>query len=173
MKDVVNRIFPRRMSVCVEVGKWEIAARIDGEANFSDQIMSLGSRFRTTYRAFEIRIANAKLIVILRVWLEFLRLDLLSPGGLEILQKSKIRVAYLQSVIYIGACIGYTRVYHVLQRFVLGNYELETDGSSRRGRMLLVSIINRHWIIHRDVARDCRIIVDVVILRCASGPQYY
>lgn len=36
MEDVVHRIFSHRMSVCVEVGKRVIAARIDGEANFGD-----------------------------------------------------------------------------------------------------------------------------------------
>lgn len=81
MKDVVDRILTRRMSICVEVGKWVVAARIDREANFSDQIVSLGRRFRATYRAFEIRVADVKLIVVLRVWLEFLCLDLYPQMG--------------------------------------------------------------------------------------------
>lgn len=54
MKDIVNRIFPRRMSVCVEIAKRVIAARIDRETNFTDQIMSLRRRFRATNRAFEV-----------------------------------------------------------------------------------------------------------------------
>ena len=74
------------MPVCVEVGKRVIAARIDREANFSDQIMSLRRRLRATYRAFEIRVADTELIVILRERLEFLRLDL-RPRSVGVLQE--------------------------------------------------------------------------------------
>ena len=62
--------------------------------------MSLRRRFRATYRAFEVRVADIKLIVILRVGPEFLSLDL-RPILVQVLQYSKSRAAYLQSVIYV------------------------------------------------------------------------
>lgn len=86
MKDIIYRIFPRRMPVCVKIGKRVVAARINREANFCDQIMRLRRRFRATYRAFEIRVADTELVVILRVRLEFLRLDL-GPRSVGALQE--------------------------------------------------------------------------------------
>lgn len=88
------------MSIRVEICKRVIAARIDGKANFTDFISSLRRRFRATYRAFEFRVADTKLIVVLGEGPEFLRLNLRFIS-VCIRQDWECQAAYLQRVIYI------------------------------------------------------------------------
>ncbi len=175
MKDVIHRIFPYRIPIRVKEPERVIAARVHRKTDLRNQIMSLGCRFRTPYRALEVRVADAELIVILSVRPQFLRLNL-SPTVVRAPRQhihipySGSPARYLQRVVYIRARVCHTRVHHIFQSLVRGHFEPDTDGCLRRRRRFVVPIMDRNRVEQGDQPGDCRVVIDVVVHWCASCP---
>ena len=70
MDDIVDRVFARRVPVCIEKSEGKIATGVNGKADLRDQIILLGGGFGTAHGARDVGIADTKLVIILGVWLE-------------------------------------------------------------------------------------------------------
>lgn len=98
MEDIIDRVLAYRISlelvrrtiagdwvtthVGIEEPKREIAAGVHRETDLGQHVMRSRCGLGTTKGAFEVGIADLELIIVLRVWLEFMSFDLYMPGPL-------------------------------------------------------------------------------------------
>jgi hypothetical protein len=67
-----------RIAICVEESKWIVGTRVDSEANLRNIVVSIWGCLSASKRTLVIRVADSKLIVICRVWLQILCFNLCS-----------------------------------------------------------------------------------------------